>query len=244
MLELLALVPHCAPTVAPETMAAIVSVESSKNPYAIGVVGGHLARQPRNLPEAVATARHLESLGWNFSVGVAQVNRHNLTKYGLTYEKAFDACASVNAAAKILADCYTRAKLRTPEATAALQAALSCYYSGNFTRGFIPDVSGQQSYVQKVWAAAGVQVAPIPVVPAIRNAAGAEPRRTLPARSGAPASAPDDRATVLLKAERKAKDTLSGATAEADAAALASTKEARESVSVTPADQRSSVVVF
>jgi type IV secretion system protein VirB1 len=244
MLELLALLPQCAPTVAPETMAAIVSVESGKNPYAIGVVGGHLARQPRNLPEAVATARHLESLGWNFSVGVAQVNRYNLTKYGLTYEKAFDACASLSAAAKILTDCYVRAKLRTPDSAAALQAALSCYYSGNFSRGFIPDVRGQQSYVQKVWAAAGAQVAPIRVVPAIRNAIRAEPRRTLPARSDATASAADDGSVVLLKADRKTKDAPGGTTAEADATALTGNKEAREPALATPADQRNSVVVF
>ena len=56
MLDLLALAQECAPNVAPQTMAAIVSVESSKNPYAIGVVGGRLERQPKSHQEAVATA--------------------------------------------------------------------------------------------------------------------------------------------------------------------------------------------
>ena len=46
-----------------EVMQHVVQVESSFNPYAIGVVGGRLARQPRNLPEAVATARMLEQRG-------------------------------------------------------------------------------------------------------------------------------------------------------------------------------------
>jgi type IV secretion system protein VirB1 len=49
-----------------------------------------------------------------------------------------------------------------------LRAAFSCYYSGNFTRGFRADKAGQPSYVQKVVANADVQVPPIPVVPAIR----------------------------------------------------------------------------
>src|SRR3989339_1535530 len=59
-------------------MQRVVAVESSYNPFAIGVVGGRLARQPRSLDEAVATARMLEAKGRNFSVGLAQVNRHNL----------------------------------------------------------------------------------------------------------------------------------------------------------------------
>jgi type IV secretion system protein VirB1 len=208
MLELLALLPQCAPSVARETMAAIVSVESSKNPYAVGVVGGHLVRQPRNLPEAVATARQLEADGWNFSVGVAQVNRYNLPKYGLTYEKAFDACANLGAGSKILENCYVRAWSRTPEPKAALQAALSCYYSGNFTRGFIPDVAGQPSYVQKVWAAAGAQATSIPVVPAIRAGARAKPQTAPSVRANAPGAG--DHAPVLLKPEPKAKGAQAG----------------------------------
>ena len=50
-------------------MRHIVSVESGANPYAIGVVGGRLARQPKTLEEAVATARMLEAKGYNFSLG-------------------------------------------------------------------------------------------------------------------------------------------------------------------------------
>jgi len=59
-----------------EVMQHVVRVESSGNPYAIGVVGGRLARQPRNLSEAVVTAQMLEQQGYNFSLGIAQVNRY------------------------------------------------------------------------------------------------------------------------------------------------------------------------
>ena len=79
-----------------EIMRHVVRVESAGNPYAIGVVRGRLVRQPRRLDEAVATARMLEERGFNFSLGLAQVNRYNLRKYDLaTYEKAFDPCANL-----------------------------------------------------------------------------------------------------------------------------------------------------
>lgn len=122
-----------------EVMAHVVNVESSRNPYAIGVVGGQLVRQPQNLGEAVATVRMLEERGYNFSLGVAQVNRANLGKYGLdSYEKAFDYCPNVVAGSQILAQCYS-------SAGGDWGKAFSCYYSGNFTTGY------QDGYVQKIF---------------------------------------------------------------------------------------------
>ncbi|WP_159069240.1 transglycosylase SLT domain-containing protein, partial [Burkholderia metallica] len=53
----------CAPNVDPDTLAALVRTESGFNPYAIGVVGGHLTRQPASLDEARATARELAARG-------------------------------------------------------------------------------------------------------------------------------------------------------------------------------------
>lgn len=123
-----------------EVMQHVVQVESSFNPYAIGVVGGRLARQPRNLPEAVATARMLEQRGYNFSLGLAQVNRHNLARQGLaTYEQAFQACPNLRAGSRILAECHGRSG-------GDWGRAFSCYYSGNFVTGY------RHGYVQKVFA--------------------------------------------------------------------------------------------
>jgi len=190
MLDALALVQQCAPTVSAPTMAAILQVESNLNPYAIGVVGGRLARQPDTADEAIATAKALEVENWNFSVGIAQVNRHNLARYALSYEQAFEPCANVRVAAKILEDCFVRAKRGTPDEQAALRAALSCYYSGNFTRGFRPDQAGQPSYVQKVLAQATTQA--ISVVPAIT-------RNTPGNKAASPNTATHQDAPVLLK---------------------------------------------
>lgn len=121
-----------------EVMQHIIQVESSSNPYAIGVVGGRLVRQPRTLAEALATVRMLEDKGYNFSVGLAQVNRHNLARQGLSdYAQAFQACPNIQAGARILAECHQRAG-------GDWGKAFSCYYSGNFVTGF------RHGYVQKV----------------------------------------------------------------------------------------------
>jgi type IV secretion system protein VirB1 len=122
-----------------EVMQHIVNVESGKNPYAIGVVGGQLVRQPQNMDEAVVTAQMLESKGYNYSLGIAQVNRNNLGKYGLdSYEKAFSVCSNLAAGSQILAECYN-------SSGGDWGKAFSCYYSGNFVTGY------RTGYVQKVF---------------------------------------------------------------------------------------------
>jgi len=140
-------------------MAAVARVESGFNPFAIGVVGGRLVRQPANKAEAVATAKSLEQNGFNFSMGLGQVNRYNLPKYGMDYETAFEPCENLRVGAAILSECFARAKKTLVSDQAALQAAFSCYYSGNFSTGFRSDFQGQPSYVEKVLSSAGVSAA-------------------------------------------------------------------------------------
>lgn len=186
---------ECAPGIHPATLKAVVSTESSWNPYAIGVVGGKLERQPRSLAEAIATVRALELQGFNFSMGLGQVNRHNLAKYGETYETVFEPCRNLKAGGAILKDCFLRARKLMSDEQSALRAAFSCYYSGNFARGFRADKAGQPSYVQKVVGNASSQAPPIPVVPAIQphKADGAVPVRAAarpPTEARTPATTP------------------------------------------------------
>jgi len=136
-----------------QVMRHVVQVESSGNPYAIGVVGTRLARQPRSSEEAVATARMLEAGGYNFSLGLAQVNRYNLHKYGLgSYEAAFQVCPNLRAGSRILAECHARSGNDWGK-------AFSCYYSGNFTTGF------RHGYVQRVFASMAAQSGPAAPAP-------------------------------------------------------------------------------
>jgi type IV secretion system protein VirB1 len=153
-MDLPSLLLACAPLVHPATANALLTVESGHNPFAIGVVGGALERQPRNRAEAIATARQLDADGWDYSVGPAQINRRNWQRLGLSIATAFEPCENLRAMQTILGECYARAQGESPSQQVAVRKALSCYYSGNFTRGFSPDAPGQPSYVTKVVAAA------------------------------------------------------------------------------------------
>ncbi|MEJ1168128.1 lytic transglycosylase domain-containing protein [Variovorax sp. CCNWLW235] len=166
-----------------QVMRHVVHIESGANPFAIGVVGGRLVRQPKTLEEAVATAQMLKSKGYNYSLGAAQVNQVNFRKYGFdTHEKAFDLCANLAAGASILADCYARAG-------GDWGKAFSCYYSGNFVTGF------RTGYVQKIYDSIGrgVAVAQAPATAAAAiplRQAGTPPTAAAPASMPTPASAP------------------------------------------------------
>jgi len=147
----LAIALSCAPHVHPDTVRALVQIESAFNPWAIGVVGGELDRQPQGRAEALATARALQRAGWNFSVGLGQINVTNVDRLGLTLEKAFEPCPNLAAMQTVLAGCFDRAAAsasNTDRAQAALRAALSCYYSGNFITGV------RHGYVHRVAQAA------------------------------------------------------------------------------------------
>lgn len=148
----------CAPGVPADMLKRIASVESSFNPYAIGVVGGRLARQPKTLSEALVTAQMLDTQGYDYSLGVVQVNQKNFARYGLTAEAAFDPCANLRVGSLIFQDCYKRAGLGARR----LGDALSCYYSGNFKTGY------RLGYVAKVQAADGntdsASIQPIPIL--------------------------------------------------------------------------------
>lgn len=163
---ILSLALSCAPQVHAQTAMALVTVESALNPWAIGVVGGQLLRQPRDPAEALATARALRAGGWNFSLGLAQINVRNFPRLGLSLESAFDACTNLAAMQTVLGECFDRATGRTVKGTArraapaqaALRQALSCYYSGNFVTGF------RHGYVRKVETTATARI-PVPPPP-------------------------------------------------------------------------------
>jgi type IV secretion system protein VirB1 len=162
-LDFMTLAQQCAPRVSPATMAAIVRTESSFNPYAIGVVHGRLLRQPASLEQATATVRALEAGGWDYSVGLAQVNRANWSRYGMSVQNAFDPCLNLAAGAAILQDCYAQASKSRSEVQGALRASLSCYASGDFATGY------RTGYVQRVVqnVADSVSAHPVSSVPAI-----------------------------------------------------------------------------
>ena len=181
-MDFAALAELCAPETRASTLRAVAVVESSLNPYAIGVVGGRLERQPRTLAEAQATVQALAKDGYDFSVGILQINRKNFARFGLTAERLFDPCVNLKTGSAILQDCLKRAG----GSGDALGHALSCYYSGDFTAGY------RLGYVAKVRAAAeAASGAAIPV------AANAQMHRRSKVRSRLP-----DPDTVFVTAAR------------------------------------------
>lgn len=160
--EFAVLAAMCAPAIHPTTLSAVVTQESRGNIYAIGINGDYkLPRQPRTLEEAIATAEQLWRDGHNFDAGLAQINSSNLEWLGLSVADLFDPCKNLQGAQTVLLDCYERAVPKYGEGQTALQAALSCYNTGTFSRGFT------NGYVQKVTSHVGVRV------PALEPAEGA-----------------------------------------------------------------------
>lgn len=150
----------CAPAVHIDTAHALVKVESSLNPWAIGVVRGELQRQPRSRAEALATAKALQATGWNFSVGLGQINVRNFTRLGLTLQSAFEPCSNLAAMQVVLTDCFDRAASTGQRHQQVLRHALSCYYSGDFATGL------HHGYVRRVVkAATGAQRSLPPTLP-------------------------------------------------------------------------------
>lgn len=144
--ELSALIARCAPTVHPETMAAVVSAESRGHQFAIADAGPvklpwaqrkALVRSiyPGSLQEAVSTAQALIANGHTVSLGVAQVNDRNLARMGVSIRDMFDPCMNIAVGGKILTNFYEKAVTKFGNGPAALQAALSAYNSGDWSRG-------------------------------------------------------------------------------------------------------------
>ncbi|WP_421556741.1 lytic transglycosylase domain-containing protein [Pseudomonas kitaguniensis] len=147
----LALAMNCAPSIHPATLTPIIKTESAFNPWAIGVVGKSLTKQPQSLEEAVLAVKKLVKEGANFSIGLGQINRQHFDVN--KSESVFDPCTNLRMTASVLQDCYVNAVERGTPTQVALLQAISCYYSGNISRGFKAEKEfGGSSHVQRVLA--------------------------------------------------------------------------------------------
>lgn len=148
----------CAPHIHPVTLNALIRHESGARQYAIGVNSKRQAsiQQPGTLEEAQRTAQDLMAQGVDFDAGLGQINVRNWHWLGLDSTTVFDPCKNLTAAQTVLSACYARALRHHRQPQQALRAALSCYNTGNLTRGFA------NGYVGKVLAQAGI------VVPALK----------------------------------------------------------------------------
>lgn len=146
---LISLFSQCAPNVAPETMAALMATESSGSPYVVANVSDDTSHRFDTESEAIEFTNKLKDQGKKYSAGLMQIYVDNFNGYNVSNETIFDSCKNIEVGADILRGCYVRASKKEKDPQIALRKAFSCYYSGNFTRGF-KEEKGGSSYVQRV----------------------------------------------------------------------------------------------
>lgn len=165
LLDLSSLMQQCAPNIGQVTMRALIKTESAGNPFILADAGPahlpwiereHMVRtiRPQSAAESAQIVRTLVAKGHKVAIGLTQVEAGNLLKMGLTIEDVLDPCTNIRAGAQILSQFYSSAlrKIGPHDPQAALHAALSAYWSGDFVRGF------KGGYVQKVINNAGLAV--------------------------------------------------------------------------------------
>ncbi|ARR51917.1 hypothetical protein ETN89_19910 (plasmid) [Photobacterium damselae subsp. damselae] len=156
---ILSLANQCQSNISTEIIQKLINIESAGNPFAIAIKDVPIVKQPRNKEEAINAIKQLDSLGFNYSVGLMQINHANFKKYSLTHDTAFDYCPNIKAGSEIFLECLNRAKEKYSSKTESqiLNHAASCYYSGNFTYGFKKEGKSNVSYVEKF---NGVEIKP------------------------------------------------------------------------------------
>jgi type IV secretion system protein VirB1 len=146
---LAALIAHCAPTVAPSTMTAIVQVESGGNPLAIGDNTTRRSYYPRNRSRAEVLASQLLEEGHLLDLGIAQIDSMNFAGFGVTVHTIFDPCINLSVGARILSGDYTFAAQRYGDGQVALRHAIGMYNTGR--------LNGGARYIARVVAAATIR---------------------------------------------------------------------------------------
>jgi type IV secretion system protein VirB1 len=122
---------QCAPQIATETLAAIVSVESGFQPFAIRInTDRPLAEQPKTRAEAIETATILISEGHDIDLGLGGINSGNLGRLGMSVSDTFDFCLNIKASAALLED-YYQVALQGGATTAQAEAVMLRSYFGN-----------------------------------------------------------------------------------------------------------------
>lgn len=119
----------CAPAVAIETLAAVVSLESNFQPFNIRINSGlPLDRQPKSKAEAIETAATLVAEHQDVQLGLGGVGIEELRRLNLAISDAFDPCLNLKVTATLL-DGYYRLALRAGAASGqADRVMLQSYY--------------------------------------------------------------------------------------------------------------------
>ena len=91
-------------------LKAIAKVESNFNPYAINI---NLEKENRSFylqNKAIASkfVNYLEKHGYNFDIGICQINIKNIKRFGLSPIELLDPCKNIEISARILKELINR----------------------------------------------------------------------------------------------------------------------------------------
>lgn len=162
MADFAAIAESCGPFVDKSTLASVASTESGFEPLAVhdNTTGATAAMDSPE--QGAATVEHLIAARHSVDVGLMQINSRNFAALDLDAAKAFDPCASIAAAAKLLSQAYAGGATHEVQ-QASLRGALSTYNTGNSESGL------RNGYVRRVKLAAAR------VVPAIDTPQSRDP---------------------------------------------------------------------
>ena len=119
----------CAPLVAPDTLAGVVSLESRFAPFNIRINSDKpLKRQPTTKAEAIEIATSLATERHDIQLGLGGVGVEELRKLKLSISDAFDPCLNLQATATLLDGYYRLAVKAGADPARAEQVMLQSYY--------------------------------------------------------------------------------------------------------------------
>lgn len=119
----------CAPFVASETLAGVVSLESRFAPFNIRINNGRpLKAQPASKAEAIEIATSLVAEHHDIQLGLGSIGVKELQNMKLSISDAFDPCLNLQATATLLDGYYRLAVKAGAGPTRAEQVMLQSYY--------------------------------------------------------------------------------------------------------------------
>lgn len=136
----------CAPFVASETLAGVVSLESRFAPFNIRINSGRpLKTQPASKAEAIEIATSLVAEHHDIQLGLGGIGVEELQRLKLSISDALDPCLNLQATATLLDGYYRLAIKVGADPTRAEQVMLQSYYGRDD-----PSVGAMVNYDEQV----------------------------------------------------------------------------------------------
>lgn len=136
----------CAPVVASETLAGVVSLESRFALFNIRInSGAPLKRQPGTKAEAIEVATSLAAKRTDIQLDLGGIGLDELQRLNLSISDAFDPCLNLKATARLLDGYYRLAAKAGANPARAEQIMLQSYYGRDD-----PSVGAMVSYDDQV----------------------------------------------------------------------------------------------